>query len=364
MKLANTWILMFHKAEVAFISSNGKVDILREDLLPYNIYLEESGDIDSLINNITNFYAWCSSRILSLDRVYVKQILNSIGIKQAVTDKDRAEIALSYNCVSLRDQYWVKEFGSSLSYDDVNLFDNSLGNVIDISLRGKSITLTNLSLITKDLTTNGTIPKAWVRKGNSFELYKDDSSNKEVRASDVLASLGFDVLEYCSVTYDSTACSKCDCFTSKELNYVTAGEYECTYEVSFLIKTYFYKEFMTMLLCDYLIGNSDRHQDNWGFLFNKDRVITSFAPIHDFDHAFEADTNSLCLPMLLFGEKESMLTSARRAVDYLGIGKDVLLNNVSDGYVKDRIDLLFENSDKQNKELFLDKVIKEAQTRI
>lgn len=361
MKSTNTWILMFHKSEVAFISSNGKVDILREDLLPYNIYLEESNDIDALINNITNFYAWCSSRILSLDRVYAKQIMNSIGIKQAVTDKDRVEIALSYNCVSLRDQYWVKESNSDVSYDDINLFDNSLGNIIDVSLRGKSIILTNLNLITKDLTTNGTRPKSWVRKGDSFELYKDDSDNKEVRASNALISLGFDVLKYFPVAYDSTACSKCNCFTSKELNYVTAGEYECTYEVSFLIKTYFYKQFMTMLLCDYLIGNSDRHQDNWGFLFNNDRVITSFAPIHDFDHAFEADVNSLCLPMLLFGERESTLTSARRAVNCLGINKDALLNNVSDEYVRDRIELLFENPDKPNRESLLDKVVKEAQ---
>lgn len=37
---------------------------------------------------------WCSSRLFPLDRKYAKEILNSIGQKQAVTDKERAQIAM------------------------------------------------------------------------------------------------------------------------------------------------------------------------------------------------------------------------------------------------------------------------------
>ena len=43
-------------------------------------------DIDTRINNLNNFYHWCASRVLSLDRKYAKEILNSIGVPQAVKD--------------------------------------------------------------------------------------------------------------------------------------------------------------------------------------------------------------------------------------------------------------------------------------
>ena len=69
--------------------------------MPYDLYLDEeepeSCDIDLRLNNLNNFYHWCASRVLSLDRKYAKEILNSIGAAQAVTDRDRADISLSYH---------------------------------------------------------------------------------------------------------------------------------------------------------------------------------------------------------------------------------------------------------------------------
>ena len=40
----------------------------------HNLYLEEEEDIDSLVNNITNFNYWCATRVLTLDRKYAKEI--------------------------------------------------------------------------------------------------------------------------------------------------------------------------------------------------------------------------------------------------------------------------------------------------
>ena len=69
--------------------------------------------------------------MLPLDRKYAKDILNSIGMAQAVTDRDRAQITLSYHCVSLTDVYWVrKKEEASVSFADVNLYDHSLNDAI------------------------------------------------------------------------------------------------------------------------------------------------------------------------------------------------------------------------------------------
>ena len=59
------------------------VDIMPEgpadDGIAYlNFYLEEEEDLDTCINNLGNFYYWCASRMLSLDRKYAKEIPTAI----------------------------------------------------------------------------------------------------------------------------------------------------------------------------------------------------------------------------------------------------------------------------------------------
>ena len=76
--------------------------------MPYNLYFEKSNDFDSRVNNLNNFYYWCASRVLTLDRKYAKEILRVIGANQAVTDKDRAMIAVSYHGLTLTDVFWIK----------------------------------------------------------------------------------------------------------------------------------------------------------------------------------------------------------------------------------------------------------------
>lgn len=335
----NKWVIMFYNEETAIIDNRGKVTILNSKLLPFDIYLEESDDFDSYLNNIVNFWAWCSSRILSLDRTYSKNILNSACLNQCTTDKERARIALLFRCVSLRDNYWVKELDDNIHWEDINLFDNSLGDIVDIALLGNNLTVTNKNIISKDLFTDGVKPKAWVRDSKSFLLYKEDLEYKEVVASMELLSLGFNVLCYSKSSYKGTNCSVCKCFTSKDINYITAGKYLYKYSINEIIDKYS-KEFYEMILCDYLIGNSDRHQDNWGFLFNKDREIVGFAPVFDFDHAFKADIESKCLPMYLIGRSMNQIGSAKEAAEYLKLDLNKLINLSNNQFIKDRLLLL------------------------
>ena len=41
------------------------------------------------------------------------------------------------------------------------------------------------------------------------------------------------------------------------------------------------EKFWEMFIVDYLIGNTDRHNGNWGFLLNTDTKDIPFAPIYD-----------------------------------------------------------------------------------
>lgn len=96
-----------------------------------------------MINNINNFNHWCVSRVLSLNRKYAKELLNSAGAAQAVTDKDRADIALSYHCVSLTDVYWVKKEDENITFAKLNLYDHPLNDaIVELSLKGRPMTVT------------------------------------------------------------------------------------------------------------------------------------------------------------------------------------------------------------------------------
>lgn len=149
---------------IATITSQGQCRILLPAFMPCNLYLEATDELDGRVNNITNFYYWCATRVLTLDRKYAKQILNSMGMSQATTDKERARIALSYHCLTLTDIYWVREAGEVVSFALINLYENHLSNAfIDVSLKGHQMTVENAYLLADDASTSGCFPKAWLR---------------------------------------------------------------------------------------------------------------------------------------------------------------------------------------------------------
>jgi hypothetical protein len=187
---------MHKDRRVARIYESGKCKIYYTTFMPYNLYLEESEETDVLVNNLGNFYYWCASRILTLDRKYAKEILNAIGAIQAYTDRDRAAIAISYRALSLMDVYWVRAKGDKKKFSEISLYNHSLSTAfVDVSLRGRNLTLENAELITSqdqagDMGTPGVAPKAWIREndevtikffqGNAFQVEAENFVNLEV----------------------------------------------------------------------------------------------------------------------------------------------------------------------------------------
>lgn len=288
--------------------------------LPFGLFLEETDEIDGRVNNRANFEHWCATRILTLDRMYAKEILNQYGLKQAITDADRADIAIATKGLSLNDSYWINPGNKELAWETVNLFDNSLSNaMMDVSLSGTP-TITNMELITPDISTAGVFPKAWHRIETGFQLYKGDikdSVRKEIEASQILTEMGFSTVQYKQIQYHGNPIAVCDCITTKNKNIVSAVDvslHAMNADINFTeFLSQWQESYDEMLLADYLVGNTDRHQENWGFFITApEQKIIGLYPLMDFNHAFEANEFSPCLPEILRGVKITQMEAAAK----------------------------------------------------
>ena len=223
------YTIMHLDRRVASIRSNGSCTIYAASFMPYNLYMEQSKDMDARVNNLNNFYFWCASRVLTLDRKYAKEILSSIGARQAATDRERAAISLAYHCATLTDVYWVKGWRERISYDEISLFDHSLSDAfVDVSLRGKVLAAQNAQQIAigdtaADVMTQGAAPKAWVRRNGTFFLLKDGDEKEvdaELLSSRIVRCFDVDQVLYEPFIYDGQKVSASCLMTSRAFSIV------------------------------------------------------------------------------------------------------------------------------------------------
>ncbi len=298
------YIIMHKDRKVASVRGNGSCTVYNHRFMPYNLYLDDStDDLDTRVSNISNFTYWCATRLLTMDRKYAKEILNSIGKSQAVTDRGRAGIAIAYHALSLTDVYWVKRQYERVLFSDINLFEHSLSDAfVDVSLRGRSFTVRNAELIDPrdaagDIATQGVAPKAWILRNGTFRLLKNGDKRDveaELLASRILDCFCFDHVQYTPDTYEGIDVSSSEIITSLDRSIVSmeyidiyAMNHDQDYYRMVLDRDPY--AYHAMNIADYLIGNNDRHWGNWGFwVDNETNAIQKLHPLMDFNKAFLA----------------------------------------------------------------------------
>lgn len=325
--------IMHRERVVATYSTNGRCHIYDSEFMPYDLYFEEDDEIDDLVNNITNFNHWCASRVLSLDRKYAKELLNSIGAAQATTDKERAKISLLYHCVSLNDVYWVRESGEKVTFAEINLYDKSLNDaIVELSLKGRQLTVTNQELVSElaqDLSTKGCFPKAWIRGEKGFRLLKDGGEatvRRELLASEICQCFDIRQVIYREAFYEGELVSESNLITSKDYSMVSKLSfdiYACNHDLNTLevCKAIDPVTYYGMNILDYLTGNVDRHAENWGFLVdNSNNRYISLYPLMDFNQTFLAyDRLEGASCLTVFPQHMTQREAAIEGVEQIGL---------------------------------------------
>lgn len=284
-----------------YSQTTGETKIHREDLLPVN--MREVGapnPIHDTLKKQIAFRSWCSDRILNINRKHAKKILNALNLSQS--EDGKFLVSMACHSVSLTDSYWTKlSAENDLNWGNINLFHNSLSKAVcHIALTGEHLTIAGKPT-TPELTGQGAYAKAWQREeDDSLYLYKANGelgceSQIEVATSDVLACFNVDRLKYEDAEYNGMYCCKCKCLTDENHSIVPAEQFftwcnrrnlDIKDEILKIDKQGYYK----MMVVDYLVANTDRHGQNWGFYMNNETgKIEKLHPLFDHNNAFDKD---------------------------------------------------------------------------
>lgn len=242
----------------------------------------------------TDLGQWLENRQAPKHRAHIESLLRSIGCN----DLD-GYIRITH-ALTLNDSFWAKPITSELKWEEVSLFQNEFDSTIahiafEGGLYGEQFTTTS-----PEFGTDGAFAKCWIREKDGIYLLKRGSTGarnsglepySEMYTSQIAEKICPEFVNYEVVKYRDKIASKCPLFTSEKEGF--APIYKCIsskLNIETLLK--FYADigsedaFRRMIVLDALTLNTDRHQGNYGVIFNTDTLeILRMAPIFDNNQA-------------------------------------------------------------------------------
>lgn len=238
---------------------------------------------------IRDLQEWLYNRSSNLERGNVNNILSGMNLE--ISDSSLLQLMLDNYAQSVNDCYWVAKEDDNVTYSDISIFMNELDTeVIEMFANVKHSNYVS-KRVTPEFTLQGAMPKFISKENGSMYLYKvddtTDCSENEVFCSKFLKSLGVPCVSYEKVVKFNLHCTKTKVETNLDTHWISADTLStmCVNVEDLVIKHY-RKEFCTMLLTDFLLGNVYRHKGNWSLTCKLSNVITGFAPLYDYSFAF------------------------------------------------------------------------------
>lgn len=266
--------------------------------------------------------------------------------------------------LSLSDQYWIKQVGSNIKYEDVNFFDYDFDSAefVEASFSDNYDSITRKeTLMSPNNTTNGMLKKSWIIEDGKRYLLKGGYKNdylqpfNEVLASIICDKLDFDHVTYTLDTFKNKVVSKCLCFINKDTELIPASQ--IMYGITKHKTSKDYNEYIKILeqngiknarekienmyILDFLMMNEDRHLNNFGIIRDVNTLEwLDVAPIFD---------NGESLKMTIYNSDEISINGEGRLFynivtfdDIIKVVKDIKRIDISklDGVVEEYDELL------------------------
>jgi hypothetical protein len=281
------------------------IQVLNNDVLPYALkdFVQTSNPANfkkSLID-IDILKDYLSSRVLNLSRENAKVILNVTSLPQSLKIDERLKIVYACKGLTMCDNFWLKDEGENCNFDDVCLRHDRLSEAsYYVAILGEYMSATAREL-SSDISSLGMFPKYWERRSDGTYMLKTDkysgheSVEAEVMSCQVLESVGAVALHYDKEVRDGIPFAISKCMATDKYSLASAQDVRdwCDHQgIDFLgyVKERFPERFADMCVADYVLGNPDRHYENWDFIIdNKNNNIIGLAPLYDFNQALIID---------------------------------------------------------------------------
>lgn len=294
------YLMMGNHRVAQFDLTKGIYHELMPNLMPFRIRdaLQPGDTLAHIQMNYDTVVDYLSSRVLDLDRENAKKLLNAYHFTQSQSPVAKARIAITCKAVSMTDTYWLQTEEDNINWDTIDPKHTSLSEIVThIALSGSSLTL-NGKPHTPELTGHGSYAKAWVREEDGAYLYKKPGnhgteSDIEVSVSKILDCFNIDHVGYENCEFDGEPMCKSKNMATDQLSIVTAEDvyvYCNRHERDFLqfALNLDQEAIYKMCVVDYLISNSDRHLQNWGFYMNNATgSLLCCHPLFDHNNAFD-----------------------------------------------------------------------------
>jgi len=282
--------------------------VLNNDFLPYQLKdwlidtdFSTAESRKCSMHQFDIFKDFLLGRLLSFSRENAKAILNSISATQSSSISEKIKIVIACRALSMTDNFWVKDEDEDITFKEVNLRHIKLKDAaFSIAIQGKVISATN-TVLDPELVTSGMFAKTWYRGEKGIQLWKTDrtqdkiNTKAEVTVSDFLDEIKVEHVKYWFQGQDEILMVGCDCIASDDISLITAQSVKdwCFHQnIDFInwIEDNYLLSFAQMCVIDYVIANTDRHWENWGFLVdNNTNQIINMAPLYDHNQALIAD---------------------------------------------------------------------------
>ena len=223
---------------------------------------------------------WWLSRAIPANRFGIRKALETLSVPNTKL--------LLTRCMglSLSDQYWIRPQDSTVTWHEVNFFENSFSDDIGDVLLGKATKADGFDFHSPDNTSDGCLKKRWKIIDGRRCLIKAGSGPymqqpfNEVIATKIMERLGIPHVPYTLLWDDDTPYSVCEDFITPDTELVPAWRVMQTAKKD--NNTTVYRHYLNccesfgltdmvhavdqMIVLDYIIANEDRHQNNFGLL--------------------------------------------------------------------------------------------------
>lgn len=303
---------------------------------------------------------WWKNRQIPASRNGLKQVLyNSQIYDQDVFDLLDAKAF----CLSLSDQYWVKEKNDDTKWDEIHFFEHEFSENIGKILFDGGETPLQLDLNTPDMTSNGNYEKRWkIINGERYLIKAGGKVFNQEPYNEIIATSLYrrilnegEYVEYQLMNEGKRVVSLCKNFIDKNTELIPAwkvneylkyDENESKYEhyircLNELKVPHARMMVDKMIVCDYLIANKDRHYNNFGVIRNVETLeFECVAPLFDNGCLLWFDENDIYVGKIFLTKPFESYEKMQ-----LGLVKDFSWLDTSrlDGFVNEVRDILNQN---------------------